>query len=297
MDNFYFDQNAFLSVSKYADNVTKDLNEYRKDVYAFKENLKLSLAVMIEEMLQEGLSIDDALKATIEECDKDKFLKNQIKDLKKKGKHPEKKYFKIALITSIIAILMLVAGCFHNFITIGSTFFSKSYPIIKDNIGTNNELITSNMENSLKKFVDNRWYVEAGALYSYDTFHINDIGTDFSYTYSSKQQNINKYYFTEKKSNFFFTYRTHHDYYTVSNSDTTVDALFRYKVFSYEYFMVAITFLLIYWISFGIGASYNMSYAGYPKGWIALVWLLNVFGYMIFQCRFTEERNKYPIII
>lgn len=291
-----FDKDISSEVYKYIDKITADLNEHRKDVYSFKEDLKLSIIVTMEELVANGYTIEDALKSAVSKCENDEFVKREILNLKQNTKKSQKIYFKIACASLIISLLLLIAAYFHYLVISDFELSLKSYPSLSDTLGSNDYLITEDMKSSLKNLVDSKWFAEAGAFFISDAAHSKEIPDNFAYTYTSGKGRIDSEFFSGKKSDFLFSYHIYHNSVSIPGTAKTVNAIFRYKNFGYGVFIMAFIIFLTYWITFALWARLNILYAEYGRRWILLVFLTNILGYLIFEYKLNNDRNNFPLI-
>ncbi|MDP4088091.1 MAG: hypothetical protein Q8930_02320 [Bacillota bacterium] len=289
-----FDMDISSAVCKYADKITLGLNEHRKDVYSFKEDIKLSMLVAMEELVANGYTVEAALKSAADKCENDEFTKREILSLKQSTKKLQKIYSIIARISFILSILILITAYTHYLVADSFETYSNACQFIKYTLGQEDNLITEDMKSSLRKFVDSRWYVEAGALYISDADHTEVIPDNFDYSYSPSGR-TDKEYFSGQKSNFLFSIHTYHDFVSVPFTGKTVNAVYSYKTFGHGFYVIPFIVFLTYWTTFALWGRINILYAEYNKRWVLLVFLTNILGYFIFEYHLNEQRKNFPL--
>lgn len=292
-ETFCLDINTVDEICQNVNRIMSDLNDHREEVYSLKEDIKLSIIFTMEQLITEGYTHEDALEYAVNQHENDEFINREIQNLKQNNKDPQKIYYNIARISIIITSLLLITAFFHNVIVVNFTFHSKSSPVIEKNLVTDEIMISEDTKKSLRNFVNEKWFVEGGALYTSNVSHTSEIPEDFDYAYNQEGKLMDKEYFLEDNAGFLLKYSTFHERTSIAN--TNLHAVYSFKVFGEGFFVIIFMIVIVYWIAFTLWARVNVVYAGYDRKWVLLIALTNIIGYLIFEYNLNEQRKGYPL--
>lgn len=283
------DQTTLSKVNKYVDKITYNLNEHKREVYSFKNDIKISIIVVMEELVAIGYTAEAAFQYAAQKCEEDSFIKRELENLKGNNK-VQKVYKRTAAAALIIALLMLIIAYIHNVIIL------TSLPNIDFSSYSDVESVKVNSENSLRNLVNNNWYIKAGALNISDTPNSKKILEKLDFTYSSDGNNIRSDYFQGNERGLIFTYHNYQSSTSILGTDKIANIIYRYVSFGPGYFILTLLVFLLYWITFALWGGINVQYAGCDKHWKTLILLTNIVGYIAFKYHLDKEREQLSLV-
>jgi len=294
-------------VNKYIDKVTYKLDKNTEEVTDYIEEMKSNIISSIQDLTVEGYNDENAFNTAIERFGNIGTIQNELNHFYKTKKFIGKSLLIIAIISLVIGVTLYTISLSYDK-HIQSIYYRTLLAPLTNKVGTLEEPITVEMEDTLKSIVNNNSFIESGALYITkidapmdDIYrygapppYIKHKDFKFNYLYPSNDTTKQSNYFSKDTTSLIFKYYTDDNlgFQAFNGQNIIIQPVYKIKSVSNIFYQLCGALILVYWITFTIWAGMNILYSRKNKLWVVLVIFTNILGYLLYEfCQHIWERK------